>query len=279
VDKQVIHLPVMGDEVIHWLVVKNDGFYLDATLGSGGHSELILKRTNAYVIGIDLDREQIKLAEERLSCYKDRFMPINANFKFIDSFIGRPVDGVLFDLGYSTYQLNTPQKGFSYRMEGPLDMRYGRQGMTAYDIIEEWEAEEIADMLYRYGGERKSRNIARKIKDKKPKTTGELALLVRKSVPRRNGHKHLGRVFQAFRIAVNREMENIKQGIIGAFHVLNKNGHLVVITYHSGEEKLVLKTVNELGYTTLTTKPITPGKLEFNRNPRCRSAHLRVFEK
>jgi 16S rRNA (cytosine1402-N4)-methyltransferase len=269
----------MVDNVIHWLIVKNDGVYVDATLGCGGHSLEILQRTEASIVGIDLDIEQLNLAKERFSRFENRFMLIQGNFRFIDSFVGKPIDGVLFDLGYSSFQLDDPQRGFSYRLDGPLDMRYGREGKSAYDIIEEWGKEEIADVLYKYGGERHSRRIAKKIKNEKPKTTSELALLVRKSVPRKFGHKHLSRIFQAFRIAVNNEMENIKEGIMGAYKILKINGRLVVITYHSGEEKLLINTVNELGLTTLTKKPITPKNLEFEENPRCRSAHLRAFEK
>ncbi len=275
----VIHHPVMVDEVIHLLVVKRGGFYLDATLGCGGHSLAILQRTEASIIGVDLDRRQLKLAKERLSDFENRFLLVNSNFRFIDCFIGKSLDGVLFDLGYSSYQLDDPKRGFSYRLDGPLDMRYGKKGMTAYDLIEERDEEEIADILYQYGGERHSRSIAKKIKNERPKTTHELALLVRKSVPRKTGHKHLGRVFQAFRIVVNKEMENITEGIIGASRILKNKGRLVVITYHSGEEKLILNTMNKEGLSTLTNKPITPKNLEFSHNPRCRSAHLRAFEK
>lgn len=276
---KVVHRPVLVDEVIQWLIVKMDELYLDATFGCGGHSLAILQRTNASIIGIDIDVDQLKLGKERLSDFENRFLLIQGNFRFIDSFIRESLEGVLFDLGYSSYQLDNPERGFSYRLDGPLDMRYGRKGMTAYDLIEEWDKEEIAEVLYHYGGERNSRIIARKIKDEKPRTTGELALLIRKSVPRKTGHKHLSRVFQAFRIAVNEEMENIKGGIKGAINVLKEKGRLLVITYHSGEEKLILDTINEQGLSTLTKKPITPKKSEFEDNPRCRSAHLRVFEK
>lgn len=270
---------MMVDEVIEWLDVEKGNLYLDATLGCGGHSLAILKNGKASVIGIDLDREQIEIAKERLSPYTNRFLPVQGNFRFIGRFIGVPLDGVLFDLGYSSYQLNNPEKGFSYRLEGALDMRYGDKGLTALDIVRDWDADEIADMLYYYGGERRSRVIARKIKNSKPTTTGELALLVRKSVPRKGGHKHLSRIFQAFRIIVNKEMENIKDGIKGASELLRDKGRLVVIAYHSGEEKLILQIINECGLSTLTKKPITPAKREFQDNPRCRSAHLRVFEK
>ncbi|MCK4421476.1 16S rRNA (cytosine(1402)-N(4))-methyltransferase, partial [candidate division WOR-3 bacterium] len=180
--KEKLHRPVMVDEVIEWLDVEKGNLYLDATLGCGGHSLAILKNGKASVIGIDLDREQIEIAKERLSPYTNRFLPVQGNFRFIDRFIGVPLDGVLFDLGYSSYQLNNPEKGFSYRLEGALDMRYGDKGLTALDIVRDWDADEIADMLYYYGGERRSRVIARKIKNSKPTTTGELALLVRKSV-------------------------------------------------------------------------------------------------
>lgn len=275
----LVHRPVMVNEVIEHLVTEIDGLYLDATFGCGGHSIEILRRTEATIIGLDIDYEQLRLAKREFVGFKNRFLLIHGNFKYIDNFIGEPIDGILFDLGYSSFQLENPKRGFSYRFEGPLDMRYYRKGITACDVINDFDRDKIADILYMYGGERLSRKIAKKIKEEKPRTTTELALLVRKSVPRKSGHKHLGRIFQAFRIIVNNEMENIKEGIMGAYKILKINGRLVVITYHSGEEKLLINTVNELGLTTLTKKPITPKNLEFEENPRCRSAHLRAFEK
>ncbi len=274
-----IHLPVMADKVVEYLVVDKKGVYVDATLGCGGHSLAILRNSDAFVIGFDLDGEQIKIASKRLSEFKKRVLLIHANYKYMERFLDEKVNGVLFDFGFSSYQLDKPERGFSYRKDGPLDMRFGNSGVTAGDIIEKSSEEEIANILYRYGGERASRRIAKKIKAEKPRTTGELALLVRKSVPRAKAHKNLGRVFQAFRIAVNDELRSIEKGILAAAGVLREKGRLVVITYHKDEEKLVCKKAEEEGLRALLKKPLEPEQEEFERNPRCRNAHFRVFEK
>lgn len=274
-----MHLPVMVDKVVDYLVWNKDGVYIDATLGCGGHSLAILQNSNAFVIGFELDKSQVEIARQRLSEFGERTLLVHDNYKDMNRFFDKEVDGILFDLGLSSYQLNNPERGFSYRKDGPLDMRFGEQGMTAADIVERWSEEEIADILYRYGDERFSRIIGKKIKREKPGTTGELALLVRKSVPRAKGHKHLARVFQALRIAVNDEFRNIEEGIVIASKMLKEKGRLVVITYHREEEKLVCKKAREENLKPLVKKPVKPTKIEFERNPRCRSAHLRVFEK
>jgi 16S rRNA (cytosine1402-N4)-methyltransferase len=274
-----IHLPVMADKVVEYLVREKKGIYVDATLGCGGHSLAILRNSDAFVIGFDLDKEQIEVASKRLCEFSERVLFINANYKEMNKILDKKVDGVLFDFGFSSYQLDNPKRGFSYRKDGSLDMRFGKSGMTASDIIENRSEEEIADILYYYGGERASRRIAKKIKAEKPETTEELALLVRKSVPRAKAHKHLGRVFQAFRIAVNDEFRSIEKGILAAAEVLKEKGRIVAITYHKDEERLVCKKAEEEGLKALLKKPVKPEKEEFERNPRCRSAHLRVFEK
>lgn len=273
------HLPVMADKVVDYLIWNEKGVYVDATLGCGGHSLAILGNSNAFVIGFDLDGRQIEIAGERLYGFGERSVLIRSNYKDMGNFFDGRVDGVLFDFGLSSYQLDDPERGFSYRKDGPLDMRFGKEGLTAADMIEGWEEGKIADVLYYYGGERASRRIARKIKLEKPETTKELALLVRKTVPRSKAHKHLGRVFQALRIAVNDEFRNIEEGILAATKVLKEKGRLVTITYHKDEEKLICKKTKEVGLKPLTKKPVKPTKSEFKLNPRCRSAHLRVFEK
>jgi 16S rRNA (cytosine1402-N4)-methyltransferase len=274
-----IHLPVMSEKVVEYLLCDKKGVYVDATLGCGGHSLAILQNSDASVIGFDLDKEQIEIASERLCGFSGRVLFVNANYKEMNKILDKKVDGVLFDFGFSSFQLDDFRRGFSYRKDGPLDMRFGGDGVTASDIIEKRSEEEIADILYYYGGERTSRRIAKKIKAEKPETTGELALLVRRSVPRAKAHKHLGRVFQAFRIAVNDEFRSIEQGILAAAEVLKENGRIVAITYHKDEEKIVCKIAKEEGLKSLLKKPVKPEKKEFERNPRCRSAHLRVFEK
>jgi len=274
-----IHLPVMVDKVIDFLICDKKGVYVDATLGCGGHALAILENSDAFVVGFDLDRRQIEISSKRLSEFGERSLFILGNYKDMEQFFDNEVNGILFDFGLSSFQLDDSGRGFSYRGEGPLDMRFGEQGMSVADMIERWSEEEVADILYRYGGERASRIIGKKIKRKNPKTTGELALLVRKTVPRSKAHKHLGRVFQAFRIAVNDELRNIEGGIIAASKILKEKGRLVVITYHKDEEKLVCKKAREEGLKPLLKKPVEPTKDEFQRNPRCRSAHLRVFEK
>ncbi len=277
--KSTIHLPVMADKVVNYLICNENGVYIDATLGCGGHSLAILTSSDASVIGFELDKKQIEIASQRLSEFGDRALFIHVNYKYMDKFIDKKVDGVLFDFGLSSYQLDDAERGFSYRSEGPLDMRFGEKGITVSDMLEESSEEEIADILYYYGGERASRRIAKKIKIEKPRTTEELALLVRKTVPRNKAHKHLGRVFQALRIAVNHEFQNIEEGILAAPKILKEKGRLVTITYHKDEEKLVCKKTDEEGLKPLLKKPVKPTKSEFELNPRCRSAHLRVFEK
>lgn len=273
------HLPVMVDEVLDFLLTNKKGVYVDATLGCGGHTLAILENTDAFVIGFELDLEQIKIANQRLSEFGGRSLFVHGNYTNMDKFLDRRVDGVLFDFGLSSYQLDNKERGFSYRKEGSLDMRFGEKGNTVADIIEEKSEEEIADILYYYGGERASRKIAKKIKREKPKTTGELALLVRKTVPRNKAHKHLGKVFQAFRIAVNNELENVEKGIVSASKILKEKGRLVTIAYHKEEEKMICRKAREEKLEALTGKPLKPTKFEFESNPRCRSAHLRVFEK
>lgn len=274
-----LHRPVMVEEVLKGLRVDREKTFIDATLGCGGHSLAILEKSECTVIGLDLDIEQIIIAKERISDHSQKFHPILANYRNMDRFLNLKADGVLFDLGFSSYQLNNPERGFSYRNNGPLDMRYKKTGLTAEAIIKSWDLETLADILYYYGGERNSRTLSRKIKKAKPDTTEELANIIRKSVPRNNAHKHLGRIFQALRIAVNREMDNIREGIQASITLLKKKGRLVVISYHSTEEKLVLNRVNEYGLRTITGKPLKPTEEEFQENPRCRSAHLRIFEK
>lgn len=277
--KVTIHLPVMADKVVDYLICNKKGVYIDATLGCGGHSLAVLESSDASVIGFELDKKQIEIASQRLSEFRNRTLFIHVNYKYMYNFIGKKVDGILFDFGLSSYQLDDPERGFSYRSEGPLDMRFGEKGVTVSDMLEESSEEEIADILYCYGGERASRRIARKIKREKPVTTEELALLVRKTVPRNKAHKHLGRVFQALRIAVNDEFRNIEEGILAASKVLKEKGRLVTVTYHKDEEKLVCEKTKEEGLRPLLKKPVKPTKIEFELNPRCRSAHLRVFEK
>jgi 16S rRNA (cytosine1402-N4)-methyltransferase len=274
-----IHLPVMKDKVIDYLICNKEGLYIDATIGCGGHSLTILKNSNASIIGFELDEKQLEIASQRLSEFKERILFIHGNYKDMDKFLDKKVDGILFDFGLSSYQLDDPERGFSYRKEGPLDMRFGEKGATVADMLKRRDEEEIADILYYYGGERASRRIAKKIKRENPRTTGELALLVRKTVPRSKAHKHLGRIFQALRIAVNDEFRNIEEGILAASKVVKEKGRLVAITYHKDEEKLVLKKTQELGLKSVFKKPIKPSKHEFELNTRCRSAHLRVFEK
>lgn len=274
-----IHEPVMVEKVTENLLREEDGIYVDATLGCGGHTGAILESSRATVVGFDLDFEQIKVAVKELEGFSDRFLPLLSSYVLMDRLIEKKVNGILFDFGFSSFQLDDADRGFSYRKDGPLDMRYGPTGTSVRDIIKNRNEEEIADILYYYGGEHFSRRIARKIKREEPETTGDLALIVRKSVPRKKGHKHLGRVFQAFRIAANNERQNIKDGITAASNILSPGHRVVTITYHSGEEKLAMDTAGLNGLEMLTGKPLKPEREEFERNPRCRSAHLRVFEK
>jgi 16S rRNA (cytosine1402-N4)-methyltransferase len=262
---------------------------LDLTLGLGGHAEALLAAGVDRVIGVDRDSEALSVASQRLAAYGDRFRAVQARFSDVDGIAResgfRTLDAALYDLGVSSMHLGRPERGFSYRSEGPLDMRMGHDGPTAGDVVNSYPEEEIARVLRDYGEERFARRIAGAIaraRGRKPlETTTELAAVVASAVPKRRGGPHPARrTFQAIRIEVNRELEELAASLPQAVELLAPGGRLVVITYHSLEDRIVKRFVaGEQRLRSLSKKPLRPSAAEVARNPRARGAKLRAAEK
>ena len=304
------HVPVLLNEVLHYLSVQPGARVIDGTLGGGGHTRRILEQSapDGNVLGIDADpaalrRTQAQLAaaiaEGRLTIVQGRLEEIEANALANDF---AQVDAILVDLGVSTFQLETAQRGFSFAADGPLDMRFDPlQGPSAADVVNTWDEGEIANLIFRYGEERHSRAIARAIVRSRPvDSTAALAAIVERAVGGRRGARihPATRTFQALRIAVNRELEQIEAALPQCLRLLRPGGRLAVISFHSLEDRLVKQwmahegrtwneePLNPYGGTThtpslriITRKPVTPGDVELSLNPRSRSAKLRVAEK
>lgn len=307
-----IHSTVLRTEAVDLMETRDSGIYVDATLGLGGHSEEILQReTNSKLVAIDQDTAAINLAKERLAAYADRITFVNSNFSEIRTVLKRlnieKVDGIIADLGVSSLQLDSEQRGFSFRFDAPLDMRMNpdENTSTAAELLEKLAEEEIANLIYKYGEERFSRRIARRIVEKREKgepirTTKQLAELVERSV-RRNPKDKIHpatRTFQALRIAVNRELDVLEQFLIDGIDSLKTDGRFAVITFHSLEDRIVKQTFQRLSgkcfcppripicicgavkkIEIVTRKPVTPGDDEKEQNPRSRSAKLRVIRR
>ena len=306
------HRPVLLFEAVELLAPERGGLFVDATLGLGGHSEAILEASpDTRVLGIDRDREAMRLASDRLARFGTRFRAAHANFRDIERVLAEAgeteVSGVLADLGVSSLQFDTPERGFSFRHDAPLDMRMDASGEeeTAAELLERLPEEEIARILYEYGEERKSRRIARWIVERRErgeplKTTTELAELVARAVGYKRGERihPATRTFQALRIAVNRELEGLGEFIETAVDLLQTQGWLAVISFHSLEDRVVKRALRRLsGYCEcdrrapvcacgarrvveiLTRRPLTAGEPELEENPRARSAKLRACMK
>ena len=304
------HKPVLLNECIQELNIEPEGIYVDGTLGGAGHSEEILKRLskNGQLIGIDRDEDALKAAKQRLQKY-DNVKYIHGNHDNITELLNNigldKVNGILLDLGVSSYQLDEKNRGFSYIGNAKLDMRMDMgQELTAEKVVNEYSEEKLADLIYKYGEERFSRNIARNIckarKSKHIETTEELVNIIENSIPKskqNNGHP-AKRTFQAIRIEVNNELEPLYNTIIDSIKLLKENGRLVVITFHSLEDRIVKEAFIEaegkctcpkdLPYCIcnyksygkiITKKPILPTEQELNENSRSKSAKLRVFER
>ncbi|MBI4259359.1 MAG: 16S rRNA (cytosine(1402)-N(4))-methyltransferase RsmH [Actinobacteria bacterium] len=256
----------------------------DLTLGQGGHSLALLEAGVGRVVGVDRDPEAVAAARERLSPYGDRFHAVVGRFSEHPE---ERVDGALYDLGLSSMQLGTPARGFGYRVEGPLDMRMGTGGRTAADIVNQAPEEELGRLLREYGEERHWRRIAGAIgraRARRPiATTGELARIVAGAVPRaraRGAPHPARRTFQALRIAVNRELEELAASLPRTAELLAPGGRIVVIAYHSLEDRIVKRFfLGEERLTVLTRKPLRPAEAEVAANPRARSARLRAAER
>ena len=306
------HKSVLLEETIEGLRVKPDGIYVDGTLGGAGHAGEVCRRLSAKgrFIGIDQDQDAIIAAGERLAVYGERVTVIRSNYCYmVDELkkLGiRQVDGILLDLGVSSYQLDNGERGFSYRTDAPLDMRMDqRQARTAADIINGYEEKELYRIIRDYGEDKFAKNIAKHIvaaRQKAPiRTTGELTEIIRQSIPMKvqaTGGHPAKRTFQAVRIELNRELDVLRESLDGMIDILSDGGRICVITFHSLEDRIV-KTIfrkNENPCTcppdfpvcvcgkksrgkVITRKPILPGRQEQEENPRSKSAKLRIFER
>lgn len=279
------HIPVLGQEVVAGLAVRTGSHYLDATIGGGGHSRLILEAAPAVKItGLDQDAWAIAAAQASLAPFGDRVRFYQTNFANFDPGELR-FDGVLADLGVSSAQFDTSERGFSFQKDAPLDMRMDqRQELTAADLVNIWEETKLANLIYAYGEERLSRQIARRIVARRPfTTTTELAETIFHAVPRsyRYGRIHPAtRTFQALRIAVNRELEVLETFLAQVPDWLKPGGRLAVISFHSLEDRIVKHRLKESPMLqVLTKKPIVAAEEEVENNVRSRSAKLRIAER
>jgi 16S rRNA (cytosine1402-N4)-methyltransferase len=294
-----VHIPVLVNEILFWLACRPGGRYVDCTIGQGGLASRILEASgpDGVVIGIDRDEAAIEAARAKLTRYGARVRFIQGNFRELKQHLASvsisEVDGVVFDLGVSSAQLDQPERGFSFLADGPLDMRMDRSGgLTAADLVNRLPEAELADLIYRYGEERYARRIARAIvraRETHPfQTTFDLVAVIRAAVPPpyRRGRLHCAtRTFQALRIAVNRELDGLEESLRDAAEVLAPGGRLCVISFHSLEDRIAKRTLRSLSQgperrlVTLTKKPQTPTEEERRDNPRARSAKLRVAER
>lgn len=293
------HKPVLVDEIVFWLQCKPGGVYVDCTLGYAGLATRILERTapNGILIGIDRDATALSESRSRLQDLLPRVHLCHANFSELKAVVAdsgfSQVDGVIFDLGVSSPQLDRPERGFSFREDGPLDMRMDqREGRTAADLVRDLPESELADLIYQLGEERYSRRIARAIVQARTQgaicTTGELTAVVERAVPAsyRHGRIHCAtRTFQALRIAVNRELDVLEPALRDAVDLLVPGGRVCAISFHSLEDRIVKHTFRALAnepessVAVLTKKPVVASDDERHHNPRSRSAKLRVVER
>jgi 16S rRNA (cytosine1402-N4)-methyltransferase len=304
----VRHEPVMLREVLAGLDVRPGGRYVDCTLDGGGHAEAILEAASpgGSLLGIDEDVEVMALARERLARFGDAIACVQGNFRYLDSICRdrgfAPVNGILFDLGLSSHQLASETRGFSFRVEAPLDMRFGPAAVTtAAELVNETGEEELANLIWRFGEERRSRRIARAIVQGRPlRTTADLAKAVEQAVGRRPGSQihPATKTFQALRIAVNQELASLAEALPWAHGLLGFGSRLVVISYHSLEDRIVKQYIqretrdcvcppgqpvctcgHKATLRAISRGAVMPSQEEIARNPRSRSARLRVAER
>jgi len=289
-----IHIPVLSKETIEVLLEGGGKAYIDCTVGTGGHSHGLLSQTpeDVVVIGIDKDEQSLEIAKDRLKAFGKRVTLLKGGYEELDKLVKPiepgPVSGILFDLGMSSFQLDEPERGFSFRDDGPLDMRFDRsQDFTAEKLLATYSQEKLLYLFMKFGEEKWSRRLSRVIferKERKPfKTTVELSDFVRRNIPRRAAHKTLARVFQAIRITVNSELENLKRGLIRAFDLLEIDGRITVISYHSLEDRITknfFRILKKAGFLeVINPRCARPSKTERMKNRRSRSARLRVIRK
>lgn len=305
------HISVLLNEVIEGLNIKEDGIYVDCTLGGAGHSSEIVKAINSKgkLIGIDQDLEALKAAKEKLKAYEN-VIYVHNNFTNIESILNEleigNIDGILMDLGVSSYQLDNEERGFSYMKDAPLDMRMNREAeLTAYDVVNGYSEGELYKLIRDYGEEKFASRIAKFIIERRQNntinTTFELVDIIKAAIPakaRREGPHPAKRTFQAIRIEVNKELEILDKAIEGSVNKLKKGGRLAIITFHSLEDRIVKNKFKELAnpckcpkelpicvcgklptVKIISKKPIEPTIEEIDENPRSRSAKLRIAEK
>ena len=311
-DQSYGHKPVLLDECLEALAIRPDGIYLDGTLGRAGHSLEIARRLTdgGWLIGVDRDETALAAAEERLAEFRDRVTLVHSNFSNIHDILDRlgldKIDGMLFDLGVSSPQLDDAGRGFSYMQDAPLDMRMDRTAsLTAREVVNFWSYEELRRILFEYGEERYAPAIARSIvreREQAPiETTGQLTEIIKKAMPPaalREKQHPAKRSFQAIRIAVNGELDELEPMMEAAADRLNPGGRLAVISFHSLEDRIIKKTMQRLAtgcicpsefpvcvcgkkpkMKLVTRKPVVSTAAELEYNPRARSAKLRVAEK
>jgi 16S rRNA (cytosine1402-N4)-methyltransferase len=292
----VSHVPVMTAEVLQHLRPERGGLFVDCTVGLGGHARALLEAGAARVLGLDRDLDALARARDTLAPWSERIELVHADYRAIDDVLDQRsitgIDGALADLGVSSLQFDAPGRGFSFQRDEPLDMRMDRAtGETAADLVARSTERELADAIFQYGEERFSRRIARALvaarREAPVDTTGRLAAIVRRAIPRRGPMRidPATRTFQALRIWVNRELEGLDRFLEAAVRRLRAGARLVVITFHSLEDRIVKHTLRALEHgdealvKVLTRKPLVPGDDEVQRNPRARSAKLRAAER
>ncbi len=286
------HIPVLLKDVIEYLDCRPNKIYVDCTVGEGGHAEAILNKTSpkGRLIGIERDADALKVAEERLRRFANRFVLINDDFINISEILKgqgiKRVDGVLFDLGVSSFQLEDSSRGFSFMVDAPLDMRMDRrENVKASDLVNTLSEDQLRELLWKYGEERWAKRIAaaivRERRGKPIEKTLQLVEIITNAVPTPYRYKKIHpatRTFQALRIIVNRELEVLPKALQEASRYLDIGGRLCVISFHSLEDRIVKQTLRSLPLRILTKKPVIPSKEEIALNPRARSAKLRAAE-
>lgn len=300
------HIPVLYQDIIHALQPRSGGSYVDCTLGAGGHAQGILEasRPDGKLLGLDLDPQAIAIAEKRLAGFAGRLRIERASYveltKMLESTGWKKVDGIVFDLGVSSMQFDTPERGFSFQQDAPLDMRFSPDSpISAAELVNHMSEAELAEIIFRYGEDRNARRIARAIVRARPlETTKQLAAVVAGTAGARDHLHPATRTFQALRIAVNDELKSIAAALPQAVQALNKGGRLAVISFHSLEDRIVKDFINQestdclcpprqpqctcghkASLKKITRKPIVPAETEIVENPRGRSAKLRIAEK
>jgi len=297
--EEKFHVPVMLQEVLDFLKLAPGQVIVDATLGTGGHSLEILKRITpgGRLVGIDRDENSLAICRQRLAAFKDNTEFVHANFADLDQVLGKlgikEVDGIVFDLGISSYQLQDAQRGFSFQEEGPLDMRLDKSSyISAYDLVNNLNENEISQLLWNFGQERWHNRIAHLLvqerRNEPISTTKQLANLVMRAIPHRYRRSYYRihpatRTFQAVRIAVNRELEILESTVKKAVDLLRKQARICVISFHSLEDRAIKHTFRALKAEGLieivTSKPLTPNPGEIEANPSSRSSKFRVAER